>query len=393
MQNSENRNYVVFTDYIPAELHENKTWEIVYYVKNPYTDKLVRKRNRVRPLKSITERRKLGKKMAMEINKRLEKGWTPFNQNQGVKEMTKLLAAINVFRKRNEVEYKEGNHRFDTYKTYNSQLTQLELYINEVIKKPEIMCFKFNAQFVGDYLDYIRYEKNRSARTRDNYLNFIRTFSTFLLSKKYIPTNPTEHINKINRKTKTRTIINDATLKEIFKYWEERNTNYLTLCLVCYYCLVRRTEITKIKVGDISLKNSTLYIDGQDSKNRKSNAVTIPDILVPYLKGHIKSYKPTDYLFSNTFNPGKKKLSPDLITKRWSKMRKTLKIETTIHWYSLKDTGITNLLRAGVPLISVRDQARHHSSMQTDTYTPKDILKANNDIKTASLNNLIGKGA
>ena len=388
MQNSENTNIHVFIDYIPAELHENKTWEIVYYVKSPYTNKLERKRNRVKPLKSITERRKLGKRMALAINKRLEKGWTPFNQNQGVKELTKLTAAIEIFRKRTSIEYKAGNHRFDTFKTYNSQLNQLEIYIRNVINKTDMMCYKFNSEFIGDYLDYIRYEKNRSARTRDNYLSFIRTLSSFLLAKKYIAANPTEHINKINRKTKNRIIINDEDLKSIFNYWETRNIFYLTLCQTCYYCLIRRTELTKLRVSDVSVKNSTLHIDSQDSKNRKSSTVTIPDVLLPLLKSHIKNQNPNHYLFSNVFKPGKTRLSPDMVTKKWGHMRNKLNLDPNIHWYSLKDTGITNLLRAGVPLISVRDQARHHSSNQTDTYTPKDILKANVDIKTAVLGGL-----
>lgn len=46
-------------------------------------------------------------------------------------------------------------------------------------------------------------------------------------------------------------------------------------------------------------------------------------------------------------------------------------------FYSLKDTGITDLIgQLGDPRI-VRDQARHHSIAITDIYTPHDIMKAN----------------
>ena len=57
-------------------------------------------------------------------------------------------------------------------------------------------------------------------------------------------------------------------------------------------------------------------------------------------------------------------------------MRTKLNLSEKIDWYSLKDTGITDLLKAGVPLISVRDQARHYSSKQTDEYTPRSLKKA-----------------
>ena len=61
-------------------------------------------------------------------------------------------------------------------------------------------------------------------------------------------------------------------------------------------------------------------------------------------------------------------------------MRTKLNLPKNVHWYSLKDSGITDLLRAGVPLISVRDHARHFSSAQTDTYTPTDMRNADPNI-------------
>ncbi|MBL4568645.1 MAG: hypothetical protein JKY69_02985 [Flavobacteriaceae bacterium] len=81
----------ILVDYIPAELRENQTWEIVYYVKNPHTESLERKRNRVRPLKNITERRKLAKLLVSEINKKLRDGWNPFFETKGARELTKLV--------------------------------------------------------------------------------------------------------------------------------------------------------------------------------------------------------------------------------------------------------------------------------------------------------------
>ena len=58
-------------------------------------------------------------------------------------------------------------------------------------------------------------------------------------------------------------------------------------------------------------------------------------------------------------------------------MRKDLKFSDRYKFYSLKDTGITNMLRANTDVLSVRDQARHSSILITDIYTPKDIREAN----------------
>ena len=54
-----------------------------------------------------------------------------------------------------------------------------------------------------------------------------------------------------------------------------------------------------------------------------------------------------------------------------------MKMTARYKFYSLKDTGITNMIRSNTDIISVRDQARHSSILITDIYTPKDIKEAN----------------
>lgn len=58
-------------------------------------------------------------------------------------------------------------------------------------------------------------------------------------------------------------------------------------------------------------------------------------------------------------------------------VRKDLRLPACYKFYSLKDTGITNMLRANTDPLSVRDQARHSSLLITNTYTPLDIKEAN----------------
>lgn len=371
-----------FVTFIPAELHENKTWEVVYYVMHPVTNKLCRKRNRVKPLKSISNRRKLAKRMVLTINSRLESGWNPFYETKGSREFVKLIDVCRIYINRVQADFNDQTLRKDTYKTYKTNINQLINYITEVIKDDNFLCYKFDAEFIGNYLDHIRYIKNRSARTRDNHLSFLGTFSNFLISKKYISVNPTTTFKKINRSEKTRVLISEGLRKKIFNFFKEHNVSFLTLCMTCYYCLVRRTELTKIKVSDVSLKNQTLFINASDSKNRKSAHVTIPDELMHLLSDHIKNANSNDFLFSrDKFKTGSEQLNPDRVTREWSKMRTKLNIKKNVHWYSLKDSGITDLLMAKVPMLSVKNQARHHSSAQTDSYTPKSMRKSDLNIK------------
>lgn len=84
------------------------------------------------------------------------------------------------------------------------------------------------------------------------------------------------------------------------------------------------------------------------------------------------------YLFSNKFRPGTEYRDSKQFRDFWNNhVRKSLKLPAEYKFYSLKDTGITNMLRSNTDPISVRDQARHSSLLITNTYTPMDIKKAN----------------
>ena len=122
------------------------------------------------------------------------------------------------------------------------------------------------------------------------------------------------------------------------------------------------------------------------SKNKKSEDITIPNDLLELLKIHIGKADFNDYLFSNNeFKTGLKIIRPDRITSVWSSMRKKLKVDVVYQLYSLKDTGITELLNSGIAAIKVRDQARHHDLKITESYTSRN-KGADNIVQNTNFN-------
>jgi integrase len=73
----------------------------------------------------------------------------------------------------------------------------------------------------------------------------------------------------------------------------------------------------------------------------------------------------------------RRRYASDLIGRVYEQLhiRKPLGLPAKYKFYSLKDTGVTMMLRANTDVLSVRDQARHSSILITDTYTPHDIAK------------------
>ena len=371
----------LFIDYIPAELRENKRWEIIYYVKNPFSKKLVRKAIRVKPMNSITKRRKLGRHLVKNINIELQKGWNPFKTEKNAAAFKVFITEVDQFVKRLRLQLKKGDVRPETLKSYRSYANVIKNY-TITYHKENTTIFDVNTNFLIEFLDYIYYDCENSSTTRNNYLSFLKIIFSHFKTKKIIGSNPCDEIKHLPKKQKQKTIIPKGVRQNIVRYLEVENKAYLTLCLACFYCFIRRTELSKIKVKDVILRQGIIQITNTNSKNKKTQSVTIPNNFIMYLADHLKNAVNDDYLFSaDNYKPGINQLNPRQISREWNRMKKAIDIPKQYTWYSLKDTGITELLLQGVPTIKVRDQARHHSISQTEVYTPREILKAEAEIK------------
>jgi site-specific recombinase XerD len=376
----------LFVDYVPAVLKENSIWIVEYYVKNPFTGELQRKRNRVRPISNKTERRKLAKRMCFNINNKLENGWNPFVTESNAKSFTKINEAFDIYTSQIKKRLQKNEIRFDSVRAYKSYIKNIIGFLESKDKLDDFIT-TFDEQILNEFLTHIYYDRNTTARTHNNYMRFIKIYCKWLVKYRYISINPSVNLSKITEGDKTRTVIPVDVRNKIFEHLKEDNITYYTLCLFAFYCLVRRTEITKLKVDSVILKNNIIYITNNQSKNHKNFSITITNELKPFISVHIKNAEKTDFLFSgDNFLPGQKQLEPKKISDTWNKYRNKLKFAKNYQWYSLKDTGINNFLQLGIPTIDVKNQARHHSITQTEAYIPKTILKAVDGIKNANLN-------
>ena len=370
---------IVFVDYKPAELRANKVWYIEYYAKNPLTEKLERFKKRVPSMKSQREREKYAKKMVQAINQKLETGWSPFYENPS-NQYKSLEDSFSLFLKQLEKEVKDGIKRPDTLRSWKSFFSNISAYIKEMCLDIKFVI-NIDFQFVNNFLDYIYYDKKNSPRTYNNYLAYMKGFFEWAKLKGYAKQNPAEGIKSKPKVQKKREPLT-AEVKKCIKELRDKDFHFFTCCMLTYFCLIRRTELTKLKVSDVRLSESRIILDGSITKNRKTDSVTIPDVFLPILAQHLATANNSDYLFGKDFKPGKIQLNPKKISDTWIKYRKKYKFDSKFQFYSLKDTGIMDLLNSGIPSIKVRDQARHYDIKQTEAYTTRNLI-ADDTIKGA----------
>jgi len=363
--------------FIPAKLHEGKIWYISFYAFNPEKKALSRKRIKINRIKSVKERRKYARDLINRINVKLYSGWNPFIDPETSKSYHKLSDALNHFWKVSEKKMADDVIREETYRNYISYPRNMQKWLNDT-RKGDIYIYKLDKQLINEFLEHIYIERDSAAITRNNYLAVLRVFATFLIDHNYLKHKFTDGISNLKKGSKKRKSLLSSDLLKLRNYLNETNRHYLLACEMEYYTFIRPKELSELRINQINFAKGTILVTEQTAKNRKNAVVSIPKRLGRLLIDlKIYQYPSDNYLFSENFKPGTIKKSEKQFRDYWLKVRKTLKFPETYQFYSLKDTGITDMIHmVGDPLI-VRDQARHHSISITNLYADGDLQMAN----------------
>lgn len=364
-KNNKQSSIIPMVAFKPAELRIGTDWLIVYYAKDPQSDKLVRFRNRVPKMSNKKERLRFAQKMIDTLNEQLYSGWSPYMGN--LTEVKTIDYCFDYYLKTLSKELSDGVKRKSTCNNYKHFITAFTEYLS---------IYQKNAKFISDistlicdhFLDRIYIEKEKSARTYNFYLMCMRTFFNFCLSKGFIKESPVKNTKSKTIKEKTRVVLNEKEKKQL-QLLRKDNFHFYIFCMTTYYCFIRPNELKKLKVEHVNIEKSYITIPSSISKNRKTENVTIPNIFIEELKEHIGKASKELFLFGKKFVPGKQAITN--LFYHWENVRKKYRFRKEVQFYSLKDTGITDMLNAGVPAIKVRDQARHSDLKITEIYTAR----------------------
>jgi integrase len=368
--------------FIPARLTEGKEWYISYYAFNPVENKLVRKKIKLNRIQQKTHRRLIARKMANEINDKLFQGWNPFIENEAPKSFHKLEEAINTYW---AIQQKEAEE--NTLRSYQSFLKCLREYLYN-IKKQDMFVYEFSERIASGLMLQLNSSLKISALTYNNYLAYYNILFNWMVQFHYIKMNPFKLIEKkALKKTKNRIPVPEDIKQKLKSYLQKENMNFLIIMLIEYYCLLRPKEISYLRIKDIDLQKQFIRVDSAEAKNDEESFRTIPEYLMPYLEKLDLTGDHELFVFSHDkpykFIPGKNHMDPRKISKYWARLRKKFGFGLNIKFYSLKDSGIIDLLDAGVSIEDVRDQADHHNISVTSVYARH--LKPNGSAKIKEL--------
>jgi len=361
----------------PAQLHQGKEWFISYYVLNPATEKLDRKKIKLNRIKTVAERKKYATQIIQELNKKLYGGWNPYLEESAPRGFTKLKDVIDIF-----FRSKERELRADSIRSYRSMTDIFKKWL-DATKRENMFSAKFDKLDALEFMDYVFNEKKVSNKTWNNYKIFMSNVFNWMIEHKYAAVNYFSEIKKKQNASKNRIVIDAETRERIQNHLQDHDYPFLVVCMLVFHALIRPKEIANLKPEHFDLDNQTIFISGEFSKNHNDRIATIPDSLLPFLLvWDFNRASNGQYIFGTNYIPGNKPIDARRFSKKWDYLREDLSLEKEMKLYSLRDSGIIQMLNDGISPEEVMRQADHSSLEMTTVYTKHANPKGSDQIKS-----------
>ena len=371
-----------FTPYVPAVLRKNcHGYVIEYYFLNGLTGEQERrtiKMNRIRKrCQTASEFKQYAQSVICNLNIKLANGWSPMGEVQNTREFVPLPQIIEQYMREKESELSSSS--LPCYRSFTGRLQE---WIGK--EYPQCNCALFTKMMAVQFLDWIwsgnsaRYNVGKkkaqhaehiSERAYNSNLKLGRAFFSWCIDKCYAKENPFETVKPKRTKQKTRTLIPESVRLRIDDYFAETNPAMQLMCRLVYTSLLRPVEATRVRVSQIRYDRDCIVMPCEQTKNGKERIGRLDEGLKTLLRKYLEGACPGDYLFSNrAWTYGSKPKNSQMFAKEWMKMREALKLPAKYQLYSLRDTGISDLMHDGVADIDVMHAAGHSDLSMTTRY-------------------------
>lgn len=270
----------------------------------------------------------------------------------------------------NFIEYLKYQRNYSdfTCNNYNKDLNEY----NSFILSNKINYKNMDYNEAKEYVIYLN-KKNDAKSTISRKLSSLRTFYKYLVLNNKVESNPFLLVSSPKKEKRIPKFINYNNMEEILNVPNiktKEGQRERVILEVLYASGVRVSELVNIKLKDIDFSNKNILIFGKGSKER---LVSFGDYALEYINLYLKEGRNLllDGVKSDYLIVGKK--SEKLTTRRVEQIiddiikRTSIKLNITPHMF--RHTFATHLLDNGCDLLVVQELLGHASLSSTEIYT------------------------
>ncbi len=254
----------------------------------------------------------------------------------------------------------EKNFSPHTLRAYKSDLSQFKKFIGEQGTKIK----KVDRQLLRRYL--ILLQKNCKAKTIQRKVAAIRSFFKFLLRRKICRANPALLIRAPKTEKPLPKFLDED---ETIKLLESPGNNLAGLrdkaiLETLYSTGVRVSELANLKKSDVDFIGGSLKVKG---KGKKERIVPIGEKALAAIRDYLSQRRESrEFIFLNRFG---EKISGAGISKILKKYGEKIGLREAISPHILRHTFATHLLNHGADLRAVQELLGHSNLVTTQIYT------------------------
>lgn len=268
------------------------------------------------------------------------------------------------------IEYLKYQRNYSDF-TCNNYKKDLNEY-NSFILSNKINYKNMDYNEAKEYVIYLN-KKNDAKSTISRKLSSLRTFYKYLVLNNKVESNPFLLVSSPKKEKRIPKFINYNNMEEILNVPNiktKEGQRERVILEVLYASGVRVSELVNIKLKDIDFSNKNILILGKGSKER---LVSFGDYALEYINLYLKEGRNLllDGVKSDYLIVGKK--SEKLTTRRVEQIiddiikRTSIKLNITPHMF--RHTFATHLLDNGCDLLVVQELLGHASLSSTEIYT------------------------
>lgn len=354
--------------YRPAYLAKGQEWKVIYQVRHPDTGLWHRRKEKLNHIRDRKERRRYGEQRVRELNRRLSLGWSPFTHADPSASVVPLADALAAFLAAKE---REGLRK-DSLRSYHSNMGIFLRWLQERGLDQQVPA-AFTPGLAAAFMHTSYVERELAPKTFNNYHTYMVTVWNWLKDARYIRENPFLEVKKKKVDPEGPNGRRPPTAEErarIRTYLQEHDPRFLTFALLCFHCAIRPKEAFLLKPEHFHLKEQYILIPGRIAKNKRTQGVAVPNVLLPHLVGlGLDRQRPQDYVFSTGFRPGSQLKDSRHSGRHWRTMADAIGLAREVTFYQLKHAGGEQLSRDGLGEVDLMNHFRHRDLKETSIYT------------------------
>lgn len=349
------------SDFTPAKLYNckgdvSKNWYVYYFVnKKMYIIKAG-----INRIKSKRERTTHANILVSDLNKLLKEGWRPRGATPSQQQFT-LIDRLNEF-----TALKKGLRR-RTWQSYEYSKNILVKWLQSK-HYDYFLPSDFTISVCNQFFDSLQ-NKGLAGKTLNGHKANLSVLFNMMVERELISKNPISKIKKFPQTTGRNIAFTDDQRLDLEEEMKTYNYPLYVFTQWIYYTCIRPIELLRLKVSNVDMINKNIVIYSDQSKNKKTESIVIPDAMLPIIESMaLDKFSPNDYLFGKTFKTCSIPYSRNSVSLAFGKVLKKLNFSKDYTLYSWKHTSVVNAFNAGINPYAIQRQLRHHSLDQTMIY-------------------------